>query len=172
MSRQTVKFEVFGRDYKTTQLPAQRAIELMRPGRENHPCELLEHTYIKIEDRWIALDDCDAINLHVSDIINVIAPRQVLQGVMSLVNEYNYGFIERWRGVKIPSRFIDGSQSASSSNVDPLIAQIISDKTATMRELEEYYSLEDAFKMFDVAVARGVNQALSSEAAAKSNGKR
>lgn len=172
MSRQTIKFEVFGRDYKTKQLSAQRAIELMRPGRENHPCELLEETSILVGDSWVQLNEESAINSHINDIIGVIAPRQVLQGVMSLVNEYNYGFIERWRGVKIPSRFIDGSQSASSANVDPLIAQIVSDKTATMRELEEYYSLEDAFKMFDIAVARGVNQALSSEAAAKSNGKR
>lgn len=172
MSRKTTTFEAFGRDYKTTHLSAQRAIELMKPGRENHPCELLEETFIKVEGEWIKLDCADAINRHVNDIIEVIAPRLVLNGIMSLVNSYNYGFIDGWRGVKIPSRFIDGSQSASSVNIDPLIAQIVSDKTASLRELEEYYSLEDAFKMFDVAVARGVNQALSSEAASKATGGR
>ncbi|XAO36673.1 hypothetical protein WP1_034 [Pseudomonas phage WP1] len=40
-----------------------------------------------------------------------------------------------------------------------------------MRELEEYYSTQDAFKMIDIITAKSVNEALASEASQNRNQK-
>lgn len=118
---------------------------------------------------WHLLDSKEAINYLVIDAAGVLAPRIVLNGILSLVNDYNFKFMDGWKSVKVPPRFTEQSASVTSKNVDPMASQLIQDDVASLRELEEYYSLEDAFKMFDTIMVKGVNSALSHEAATKKN---
>lgn len=167
MSAKTATFTAFGVTYRTTQFTAIPALVMMSRQNDWAPPDMLSKTEVKDEfGEWIKLDNRDAINKYVLDASGALAPIFVLRGVLSLVNEFNFDFMMSWKGVRVPRRLIDEAQNVSSSNVDPMVAQLISNEAATLRELEEYYSLEDAFKMFDVLTAKGVNQALSQEASA------
>lgn len=167
MATKTKHFSMFGVDYKTTQFPAIAALAIMDNASAIHPIDNLRLTFVKESDEWRALDSREAINRLVVDRAFMLAPRLVLQGLLRMVNDFSFGFTSGWKGVKIPSRFTGGGKPRESSHVDPLIAQLLQEDVASLRELEEYYSLEDAFKMFDVMVAKGVNEALANEAAAK-----
>jgi hypothetical protein len=171
MATKTKNFDLFGVEYKTTQFPAIPALVIMEKAAHIHPTDNLRHTYVRAKGEWHALDSRDVINECVVDKAFIVAPRLVLQAVLKIVNEFSFGFVSDWKGVKIPSRFTSGVAPRESKYVDPLIAQLLQEDVASMRELEEYYSLEDAFKMFDVMVAKGVNAALAQEAATK-NAKR
>lgn len=146
-------------------------------GDIDHPCGLLSQTQVEAKDEsgkvfWIGLLDSEAINEFVTDKAKVLPPRLVLSGVMSLVYGWNFDFLVNWKSAKIPSRFTDGAPSISSKNMEPMASQLIQDGVASLKELEEYYSLEDAFKMFDTILIKGINQALSQEAAMKKGGKK
>jgi hypothetical protein len=168
MATKTKTFDLFGVTYRTTQFTAIRALAIM--GDPNTPPLVnLSQTQVYVQDRgWVAMDTRESVNEHVVDRMCVIPPRMALQKLLNKVNDYSFGFTMRWKGVKIPSRFRSGGEEAKqSSHVDPMIAQLLQEEVATLRELEEYYSLEDAFAMFDVMVAKGVNEAIANEAAAK-----
>jgi hypothetical protein len=167
MATKTKHFSMFGVDYKTTQFAAMPALEIMDQAATISPIESLRLTYAMEDGQWVMLDSRDAINRLVIDKAFILAPRLVLQGVLKMVHEFSFGFTGGWKGVKIPSRFTAGGKPKESSHIDPLAAQLIQEDVASLRELEEYYSLEDAFKMFDVMVAKGVNEALANEAATK-----
>lgn len=71
-----------------------------------------------------------------------------------VVYDFSFGFLKTWKGVKVPRRFISDAKSVSTEYTDPLISQLIQEDYASLRELEEYYSLEDAFRMFDIMTAK------------------
>ncbi len=171
MSTRSKEFSMMGVAYRTTQFPAMPALELMKKQEELHPCEMLGNTFAKQGENWLPLSDPDNINELVVDKAGILAPRLVLNALLSIVNEFNFEFMYTWKGAKIPRRFIDDANSVASNHVDPMIAQLLQNDCATLRELEEYYSLEDAFKMFDVMVVKGINSALSQEHASKNSKK-
>lgn len=164
MSSKNKQFDLFGRSYITHQFSAIPALAIMERKAELHPRDMLSKTSIEIDGEWFELGNDRIINEYVNDIIEKIPPRVVLGALISIVNDFNFGFLSNWRGVKVPTRFLDGARSVSSANVDPLVSQLVQDGAASLRELEEYYSLEDAFKMFDIIMVKGVNQALANEA--------
>jgi hypothetical protein len=172
MSLKTIEFHAFGVEYRTKQFSAVHGMELLALEREYGPFDLLTQTDVRFAGQWINLIEGDAINEHVRDVLNIVPPLLVLRGIMGVVHEKNFGFIATWKGVKVPRRFVNGAPSMNSAHIDPLIAQLIQDEVATMRELEEYYSLHDAFKMFDVMVAKGINEAYAHEVASKSSRRR
>jgi hypothetical protein len=161
------QFDLFGVTYRTTQFAAVTALDIMARAGSVHPTENLRLTEVKTKGGWVRLDTAEAINEWVIDVLFAIPPNLVLNGVLKVVNEFSFGFTAGWTGVKIPSRFKSDDPPRESKYVDPLIAQLLQEEAATLRELEEYYSLEDAFKMFDVMVAKGVNAALAQESAMK-----
>lgn len=163
----TKPFSAFGVDYRSTQFSAVTSLAMMDHMEELSPVDLLSRTEVrdKEDGGWVLLNDRRTINSYVKDSLGLIAPMLVLRGVLSIVNEHSFDFARQWRGIKIPSRFQSEAESRHSVYVPPMIATIIQEKMATLRELEEYYSLEDAFKMFDVLVAKGINTALAHEEA-------
>jgi hypothetical protein len=169
MASKTKKFDMFGVTYRTRQFPAVRALELVN-AETIDPLDMLSQTEVLVGDAWIALDDREPINQYVTDRIGIIPPRQVLGALMKIVGEHSCGAMNGWVGVKVPNRFTPSAQGMTtrrSAHVDPIIETLIAHEAATLRELEEYYSIEDALKMLDVIVAKGVNEALANEAAQK-----
>ncbi len=167
-------FDIFGVNYRTRQFTAVPALAMMAKDGDLDPCEMLEHTQVQVGGKWLKLSDPDNINQHVVDKADIVAPRMALNAVLSVVNDFNFGFLYEWKGVRVPPRLVDESQSVVSDHADPMVSHLVQGGAATLRELEEYYSLEDAFKMFDILTAKGVNQALSQEHAhrqAKSKGR-
>lgn len=169
---QTRKFDVFGTKYRSTQFPAVRALELFNRKGDVHPMEMLERTEALYGDIWYTLDNREAINNCVVDRVGMLVPLLVLNGVLDIVDGLSFGFLNGWHSVRVPKRFVDNSLSTESANADPVVATLVQQDVATLRELEEYYSLEDAFKLLDIVVAKNVNAALSHEAALKNAKKR
>jgi hypothetical protein len=168
--KKTRVFSAFGKKYQTIQFSAIEGLEIMARPDDLHPCELLAKTQVQISPSvWGDLSEQIILNDHVLDAAGILAPRLVLTGLISLVHDFNFKFLENWKSVKVPLRFTDGAKSVSSSNIEPMASQLIQSEVATLRELEEYYSLEDAFKMFDTIMVKGINQALSQEAVMKKN---
>jgi hypothetical protein len=168
MATKTKIFEAFGMTYRATQFAAVRALELATGN--GTPLEVLERTEVQVGEDWLALDSRERVNQYVRDLAGVVTPRIVLRGVLGLVGEHSWAVAKGWKGVRVPSRFTaegQGLQTRESAYVDPVIAALLGAQQATLRELEEYYSLEDAMKMFDVMVAKGVNEALANEHAQK-----
>ena len=46
-------------------------------------------------------------------------------------------------------------------NVDPFVAVIVSERFATLRELTEFYTLEEALDMWEIAVTNRYNEWLA-----------
>lgn len=160
----TKEFEVFGVRYKTTQWPAVQALALIERAEVVTPMEVLGRTSVEVGyNEWLRLDDPRNINAYVRDRISKIPPRVVLLAITKVVNAYSFGFMDGWKGVKVPTRFMSGAETVSSGHVDPVVSQLVQDGVASYRELEEYYSLEDAFKMFDILMAKSLNSALANE---------
>ena len=165
----TKLFDIFGVHYRTVQFPAIGSMVIMGNIGMMHPIDVLCRTEAKRNGEWVRLDTREAINENVLDVIDHLPPLTVLRGLTRVINDFSFSFAREWNGVKIPSRFKigNGPEPKSSHYTEPMIAQILSEGMATLRELEEYYSLEDAFKMFDVIVAKSVNASLAQEAAMK-----
>lgn len=171
--RKSKEFVAFGVEYRSTQLAAVPAFAILAQPEDIHPCVLFEHTEVKDHSGvWQPLSSPKNVDEFVVDVTGSLAPRIVLNGVIGLVRDHNFGFLHGWQSVKIPMRFQGNGSSISSAASDPMIAQLISQGSATLRELEEYYSLFDAFKMFDILVADSVNEARANEAASKAAKKR
>lgn len=171
--RITKTFDAFGVTYRSKQFSAATGLEMMAMDSDVHPCEMLSLTEVKSRDgRWLPLSVASNVNLHIEDLAGVIAPRLVLEGILSVVRDLNFGFLATWKSTKVPNRFISESKFTKNTHTDPIIAQLFQDDAASPMELETYYSLEDAFKMFDLLIVKGINQAISNEEAAKSTKKR
>jgi hypothetical protein len=164
------EFESFGVKYRTKQFSAARGVELLFRSNEVYPTEYLEKTEVLFEfsrkkKEWISLSDSANIDKGVRDKEGLLRPRIVLEGLLMVVYDFSFGFLKTWKGVKVPRRFISDAKSVSTEYTDPLISQLIQEDYASLRELEEYYSLEDAFRMFDIMTAKGVNAAYQHEQA-------
>lgn len=171
MATKTKIFEAFGVSYRIRQFAAVRALEIAT-ATDTPPLEMLAFTEVLVGEDWIALDSRERVNQYVLDRAGIVPPRIALRGLLTIVGEHSCGVAKGWKGVRVPNRFTaegQGLTTRESAYVDPVIAALLGADMATLRELEEYYSLEDAMKMFDVMVAKGVNEALANEHAQKGN---
>jgi hypothetical protein len=165
--RQILVFDAFGKKYRTKQFSATKAMEYLNRATDMSPLEILCDTELLDGDNWLKLNDRDVINKKVGDITGMMMPKLALNGVCALVSDHSFGFLKNWKSAKVPARFVSGVDAVRSEALDPMLSHLIQEGAATLKELEEYYSLEDAFKMFDVLVVQGINKALAYEAAEK-----
>lgn len=165
MAKKTKTFEAFGLQYRTTQFSAIEGLAIMKEGSSVRPDVFLKDTYVVFPDGEFRLNTPANVDKYVMDVIANLTPRIVLTGIMGIVSEFNFGFLANWNPVSVPSRFTSGVEAVTSDFVDPLVSSIIQSNTASLRDLEEYYSLEDAFAMMDIMTAKGVNEAMAHEAA-------
>lgn len=167
MSLKTKCFPCVGGTYRTKEFPAVSGLELLYKFDEAAPVTVLQHTEVLIDDQWIKLDSKQAINDFVVDPVGFVSPLVVLKELRESVKEMNFGFLATWKGIKVPGRFQSQAKTVKSEYSAPLVSNLIQADKATLRELEEYYSVEDAFKMFDIVLVSTVNKALAQEEADK-----
>lgn len=163
----TKSFDMFGVKYRSRQFCATIAMDMLSIKTEIAPTSMLAQTEVDFKGTWLPLDNEPNINLAVEDVIGQVAPVMVLRALVGIVHDFNFSFLDVWKGNKVPERFLSNARVVEAKSSTPLIFQLIQDGSASLRELEEYYSLEDAFKMFDIAVTKGINTALANEAATK-----
>lgn len=159
------EISLFGVRYRTCQFSAMEGMEKF-DSNEIHPCTLLSKTEVQTKKgKWKSLSNHEVVNKYVRDLLGVFTPLQVLGVLVELVRGENFGFLSSWKGVRVPTRFLSDSKQVNSEYTTPMLTTLINTNMATLKELEEYYSLEDAFRMFDMISMKNVNEALSNEAA-------
>jgi hypothetical protein len=164
--RKTKEFMLFGFAYRMTQLSAARAFDRLLSDEESEDILPLLAT-ASIDG--VVLDNKKAINELVKDKMDIMQPRMVLNSLAQIINEFNFGFIGRRKEARIPSylRSYAESESKNHSVESPILGLLIAESKATLRELEEYYSLEDAFRLYDIIFLNKLNQAEAQHAATK-----
>jgi hypothetical protein len=168
--RKVTNVTAFGSEYRIRQYSAVDGFEFMTKMESESPEILLKDTSIKVgAKKWVLLDNKESINEYVKDVLNIVDGHEAISKIISFVIEFNFDFLDHWKATEIPSRLcapIDDKDQIEFSD-NPVMAQLIANKIATMKELEEYYSLEDAFRMYDIYVEDSLNKALASEASYK-----
>lgn len=155
-------FDLYGVKYRTEELSAMVAIDFMD---ETPSIALLRMTSVFHKDKWIPLDNEEVINKRVKDKTDNLSPLAVLASLLLLVYEFNYQFLTEWKPVRMPRGMMSDLLTIQVNHTNNMFARIISDQYATLRELETFYSLKDAFRLFDIIVANNVNEFLALEAA-------
>lgn len=153
---------------KTKEFSARAGSEILANLADVPPEVLLSETYVCDSKRkWHRLNSVAAINEHLVDVCGIYAPRVLLTVVSEMVMDRNFGFLTDWKAVRVPARFqlSDTAKTVQSAAMDPLLALLVNENRATMRELEEYYSFKDAYGMADMITANAVNSMLAREAA-------
>lgn len=164
--RKNKRIELFGIEYEINQFSAVEAFDMIDAAEILEPLELLRDcSVIKYDGSKVKLDSSEAISREVKSVPSHLPPNMVLKVLMESVKKHNFGFLQEWKGIKIPNRFVADSKSVESTYLEPLISALINHKLATLKELEEYYSMQDAFAMFDGYLAKSLNEAYSNEAA-------
>lgn len=165
--RKTIEFEFLGNNYRTHQFAAAIGVTLLcENDGELDPIAILTNTAVMTNNGWVQLNEANRIDDLVADSMGLISPADVLMGLCARVYSENFDFLGKWKPIDIPRRLvvpIDAEMEAP--RMDPVISLVVIAGKATLRELEEYYSTEDAFKMYDVIAIDNLNKALGSEAA-------
>ena len=78
-------------------------------------------------------------------------------------------FFSQWQSLNFPR--VDSGEIAflDYKNIDPFIGSLISSGKATLKELKESYSLEDAYILWEVITVTKYNEFLAIEEANKAN---
>lgn len=163
--------ELFGMEIEIKEFSAVEGMHLLSTLAAPNPKQLLSGCRIKIGDDFVLLKNAALINEHVFDRAQIISPFQSLLGICKLVEDANFAFISKWNPVAVPHRFVSGARSVSPQATPSVINQLIQEGAATKKELEEYYSVLDAFQMLDILTAKGVNAAYAHEAAERERNK-
>ncbi len=159
------EIHLFGVIYSCKQFSAIEGMSIFEMD-SPHPCVILSNTHVKTnKGKWKSLSEADNVNKYVVDKMGVFTPLQVLNLLVELVRKENFGFLATWKGVKVPVRFLSDSKQVQSEYTTPMLSSLMNENKASLKELEEYYSLEDSFRMFDMLSMKNVNEALSNEAA-------
>ncbi len=145
--RQLKIFNTYGMDYRVMQFAAAEAFAFWDRLDTLSPIEMLQLTEVRSEgNTWEPLSEPQNINAYVRDVTGMLRPQQALTNLMNLVRQENFGF--KVQKVKIPKRFMSGTPARVLEGTHPIQARLITEKLAILRELQEYYTLEDAFKMY------------------------
>jgi hypothetical protein len=147
--RKKKEISMFGLTYQMTQMSAVAGFDKITADGSDI-LSMLETVSID----GVMLNNKTVINEKVKDTVGWIKPRLVLNGLLSQVYDFNFGFLSNRKKVQIPSHLRSGDRpeplSKQYTEDSPILGMLISEGKATLRELEEYYSLEDAFRLYDI----------------------
>ncbi|MDR5751127.1 MULTISPECIES: hypothetical protein [unclassified Caballeronia] len=165
--RTTAEFNMFGVNYRARQFAAAGAVGMFSRLDSIHPTELLALTEVQAGDKeWHPLKVAANIDRYVRDVCGAMQPREVLDLVMFEIRKLNFGFTVS--KVAVPSRFRSRTDMPDDPDGQhPVLAWLFVEGKATWRELQEDYSLEDAFTMHRELLKSKVKAALEAEEAAK-----
>jgi hypothetical protein len=78
-------------------------------------------------------------------------------------------FFSKWESIRFPRWDNEQAPRTNYKNIDSFFAIIISSGKATLKELKESYSLEDAYILWEVITVTKYNEFLAIEEANKAN---
>jgi hypothetical protein len=182
--RKQMTFDLFGSSYRIRQMAATeglKRLESEKPMEEDAVAVLAEaeaHVFDSAAKQgrgaWVPLGSAQAVDTYVKDCregvghMFMLRPQQVLQHLLSAVHNHNFSFAAGWSFVKFPKRL----QAADIAWEPPkeiggLILSLMSSRQATLKELQTFYSVEDAYFMQQAMASDSLRSALLHEDAMK-----
>ncbi|MEM5370274.1 hypothetical protein V4C53_30130 [Paraburkholderia azotifigens] len=154
-----MEFDSFGVRYRMKQMAAADAFRVFINAQDLGPLDMMRDVSVKTDSGWVELFDESNLNTFVRDNKHIVQPREVLNGLISVVSEFNWGFLKHRQQLKVPSYLRGNSEVKSVEGIDPVMGTLIAAGKATLIELETHYSLEDAFKIYDILCNDQINKA-------------
>ncbi|AMR79625.1 hypothetical protein [Cupriavidus nantongensis] len=167
--RKTEEFDLIGKTYRATQLAAFEAFSEKGGGENKTPVAALRQAQaaVLVDGRWIQLDSRAAVNAHVADPLRYFNAHVVLDALLRKIYDMNFGFLDGRKELRVPTRFLSEVPVPQAEGLPPVIATLISNGLATLKELQADYSAEDAMIQFDAYSVDALAKALNGEAAMK-----
>lgn len=159
MARKIVEFSFLGMLFRTLQLGAVDAFKEMAREDMKPPMEVLPLIEMWIGGEWVRLDKREVVNEHIKEDTGFIPAHVVLEMVINEWSRVNIGFINDWEPCKVPKHLKSDRTARAINGVDPIIASVLNSRQATLRELEDHYSAEDAIHLFDVNMGAKLDEA-------------
>lgn len=160
MARKLKEFEVFGMKFRTLQVGAVTAFEEVNRTARLDPMTVLPMIEVLDEhEHWVALDSKQRSNQYLRERTGFVPAHVVLESVLAAWSEVNIGFLRDWTPIKVPSYLRSEREPRQARGIDPILASIINAKQASLKDLEEYYTAEDAIRLFDVNMAAKLDEA-------------
>lgn len=103
---------------------------------------------IKTDDGWLNLSEPEIIDSNVETWMD-------LSALLDAAISHNFGFLETRRFRRLPD---SGVSSASPFHCDPLFHALVSNKYASLTELKNNLTLEDAFDLLDSLTTTKLNE--------------
>jgi hypothetical protein len=166
--RNVTEFDLYGNQYRVKEFAAVNGVDILCADEEHptNPIAMLKCCDVWTGEDWTALDSAQKINVLVNDAMKMTHPIQVLEQLIARIFDFNFDFLQTWKPIDIPRRLMaETPKEVADARIDPVISLIAMNDKATMRELEEYYSTRDAFKMYDMIAVDNLNKALGTESA-------
>ncbi|MBC8640171.1 hypothetical protein IAG25_25400 [Caballeronia sp. EK] len=170
MARERFEFVRCGVHYRTQEFSATEGLAITshdaKKGGPVQPHHWLRLTEVQTpEGEWVSLSQPRNIDAYVKAIPAAVAPHIALAEVIDAVRGYNFDFLDTWKPVPVPTRFVTDLTPRKHEGVHPILSRLEGEHLASRRDLQEFYSLRDAFGMFDASCLRAVNAALAAEKA-------
>lgn len=140
--------EISGLSVRFQKVPAIAAFELL-DNKTTH--KAVAWTSVKVDGQWVGLTDDDVVNA-------VLPDWEALVEIETAAVDYNFGFLDSWRPIRVPASMEPQYSTITSRHANPIVSALVSAEMATILELREHYSLEEAFQMLDIATAKSVNE--------------
>ncbi|RZF31324.1 hypothetical protein EVC45_02405 [Paraburkholderia sp. UYCP14C] len=169
MAMKTKEFTSFGVGYRIKQMSAAAAFAVfVARDADPHPLEALAGMEAFDSERgFVPLNDEMSVNTLVRDTRTIVKPRLVLNGLIKVAFDFNCGFLKGRKRIRVPSYLRSDSEPQELDGEDPVLSALVAEDKATLRELEEYYSLEDAFRIYDIYFRDRLERAKAQHAAMK-----
>jgi hypothetical protein len=110
-----------------------------------------------VEVRGIPLDNEELID-------ELLPDWEVMGELIDIAAHYNFSFLEGWRPIRFPASMAGNYNASECRYIDPIFSTLISSSSATLLELKQDYSLEEAFQLLEVLTVARVNEYKAREA--------
>jgi hypothetical protein len=163
----TKEFESFGVRYRIKQMSAAAATAVfLARDADPEPLEALVGVdALDPNSGWIILNSAANVDTYVRDNRNIVQPRLALNGLIAVAFDFNCGFLKDRRRIRVPSYLRSNAEMDDMGGEDPVLSTLVAEGKATLRELEEVYSLRDAFRIYDIFFRDRLEKAKAQHAA-------
>ena len=105
------------------------------------------------------------VSLETEELIDHYLPDwEVMGELIDIAANYNFGFLENWKPVRFPAAMAGNYNASECRYIDPIFSTLISSGSATLLQLKQDYSLEEAFQLLEVLTVSRVNEYKAREA--------
>lgn len=148
-------YDIDGLDHRYIiyQIPAAYAQEMTQNKSDDRYKALLKYSYYD----GVCLDSDEKINIHIPDYT-------AMKYLENEVYYHTFGFLRDWKGMEGVPNISGDFESVRSATVNSIVALVIEERLATLKELRNDYTLLDLMNLWSIVNANRVSNHLAYKA--------